>query len=239
MHPQLPLGVRLNDNARFTNFYSGPNAEVVDGVRALVAGGDEHFIYLSGPPGSGRSHILQAACAQVQGEGQQAWYLSLADEGLAPPMLEGLEQAALICLDDVDAVAGRADWEEALFHLYNRVRDAQVRLMVAASDRPEVLGFDLPDLESRLQWGVIYRFQDLNDEQRLAALQLRAQGRGLELPDDTGQYLLRRCPRDLPALCVLLDRLDQAALVAQRRLTIPFVRSILEVPESPDGDGVG
>lgn len=226
MHPQLPLGLQLGDHARFCNFFAGPNAELVLVLRALPQG-EARLVYCSGAPGTGKSHLLQAACAAVREQGHTAWYLPL-DAQLSPALLEGLEQQQLVCLDDVQRVAGNAAWEEALFHLYNRVREQGGALVVAGDGRPEELGLCLPDLVSRLHWGLLYRLRELNDAERLAALQLRAASRGLDLPNDTGDYLLRRCPRDLPALCALLDRLDVASLVAQRRLTIPFVRSVLQ-----------
>ncbi len=228
MHPQIPLRIQLHDHARFNNFYPGPNEEVLVGFQDLIHGRGDALLYCSGARGTGKSHLLQAACAQMQQEGGHAWYVPLATMlPMGPSILEGLEQADLICLDDVQAIAGQEMWEEALFHLYNRVRTQGTRLLVAGSDRPEALGLQLADLISRFHWGLLYRLQEMNDAQRLAALQLRARARGLELPDETGEYLLRRSPRDLPALFALLDRLDQAALVAQRRLTIPFVRTIL------------
>lgn len=226
-HPQLPLGLHLGDHARLRNFFAGPNAELLASLRALPEGRGERLLYLSGAPGTGKSHLLQAVCATARERGGTAWYLPL-DPGLAPALLEGLEQQDLVCLDDVQRVAGHAPWEEALFHLYNRVRERGGALVVAGQGRPEELGLGLPDLVSRLRWGLLYRLQELNDAERLAALQLRAAHRGLDLPDDTGDYLLRRCPRDLPALFELLDRLDAASLAAQRRLTIPFVRSVLQ-----------
>lgn len=229
MHPQLPLGVRLNDNARFANFLAGPNEEVLQGVQTLASGRGERLLYCSGAAGTGKSHLLQAACAQAQEDGRQAWYVSLAQAGaLTPTLFDGMEQAQLLCIDDLQAIAGQRAWEEALFHLYNRVRDAGTRLLVAGRGRPEELGLALPDLVSRLHWGVLYRLQPLDDTERLAALQRRAASRGLELPAEVGEYLLRRSVRDLPGLFDLLDKLDEAALVAQRRLTIPFVRGVLK-----------
>jgi DnaA family protein len=62
----------------------------------------------------------------------------------------------------------------------------------------------------------------------MASLACRARGRGLELPDETAQFLLRRFPRDLPTLFALFDTLDTASLIEQRRLTIPFVKSVLD-----------
>lgn len=231
VHPQLPLGLRLGDHARFRNFFAGPNAELLAVLRALPEGEGPRLIYCSGAPGTGKSHLLQATCAAAREQGRSAWYLPL-EPRLSSAVLEGLDQQELLCLDDLQRVAGHAAWEEALFHLYNRVREQGGALLVAGNGRPEELGLGLPDLVSRLHWGLLYRLQELDDAERLAALQLRAASRGLDLPADTGDYLLRRCPRDLPALFELLDRLDVASLAAQRRLTIPFVRSVL-LPGNP------
>ncbi|MFN2330008.1 MAG: DnaA ATPase domain-containing protein, partial [Chromatocurvus sp.] len=142
-------------------------------------------------------------------------------------VLEGLEQYPLVAIDDVQAIAGQTAWEEALFHLYNRLRDAGGRLLSAASLAPEQLALHLPDLRSRLAWGALYALRPADDVTRGQILMVRAQASGLELPEETAQFLLRRYPRDLPALIDLLGRLDQAALVSQRRLTVPFVRSVL------------
>ena len=67
----------------------------------------------------------------------------------------------------------------------------------------------------------------LDEAEQQQALKLRARVRGFELPDETLQWLQRRFPRDMASLYELLDALDEAALVAQRRLTIPFIREVL------------
>ena len=114
-----------------------------------------------------------------------------------------------------------------MFHFYNRVREQGGRLLVSASCAPAQLGITLADLQSRLSWGVVYPIHALDDEQRCEAMQLRAGQKGCELPDETAVYLLRRLPRELPALFDTLDRLDEASLAAQRKLTVPFVKSVL------------
>ncbi len=219
---QLALDIGLRDSARFENYAVGANAAAVACLRAA----DEPFVYLAGAPATGRTHLLQAACHAA---GRDAVYVPLDQHAdLAPAMLEGLEHYPLVCLDDVDAVAGEADWETALFHLYNRVREAGGRLLVAAAEVPNAAGFALADLRSRLGWGPVFRLKPLADADRLGALQQRARYRGLDLPDEVGEYLLRRSPRDMASLFALLERLDRASLAAQRRLTIPFVRTLME-----------
>ena len=224
---QLPLSIRWNDAASLENFEVMPvNEPAVAAVRAL-SGSREFCTYLFGPDGSGKSHLAQAACRDAAHAGQTSFYLPLLEaEQFGPEALQGLESLDLVVVDDMDAVAGQAAWEEALFHLYNRMSDAGGRLLVTASHRPDRAGLALPDLTSRLAWGLVLRLEPMDDDYRLRALRRRAAFRGLELGDEVGRYLLARCPRETAYLFELLDHLDREALAAQRRLTIPFVKAV-------------
>lgn len=228
---QLPLGVRLRDDATFANYYPGANAAALGYVERLCdadAGWTENLIYLWGNTGVGRSHLLQAACLRFEQLGEPALYLPLDEVAmLGPELLDNLEQYELVCLDDLDAIAGKADWEEALFHLFNRLRDAGRRLLLAASASPRELGIQLPDLQSRLCLSLVFQLQELSDEDKLRALQLRASRRGLHLTDEVGRFILTRGARSMSALFELLEQLDQASLQAQRKLTIPFLKETL------------
>jgi len=226
-NPQLPLGLALRDSARFDSFFPGRNREAVASLQAAARGEGESLIYIAAPAGLGKTHLLQAACHAAGECSRSAGYLPLADLRHAA-VFEGLEQLELVCLDDVDAIAGEPLWEHALFDLFNRLRDAGRTLLVTALHRADEAGFDLPDLVSRLGWGVSYVLRPMPEPDILAALVHRARGRGLDLPDETAQFLLRRFPRDLPTLFALFDTLDSASLVEQRRLTVPFVKSVLD-----------
>ena len=228
-NPQLPLGLALRESARFDSYFAGLNAEAVQQLQLAATGQGENLVYIAGARGVGKTHLLQAACHSASQCGRSSAYLPLQEmPDLAPVVLEGLEQLDLVCLDDVSATAGHADWETALFDLFNRLRAAGSTLLVAGEQRPDQSGFALADLVSRLSWGLSYSLKVLADDDVLAALACRAQGRGLALPEDTAQFLLRRFPRDLPTLFALLDTLDTASLIEQRRLTIPFVKSVLD-----------
>jgi DnaA family protein len=142
-------------------------------------------------------------------------------------MLDGLGALELVALDDIEAVAGDAAWERALFNLFNESQSAEKRLIVAADRSPAAVGFSLPDLASRAAGMVVLRLNPLADEDSLLALQAHARYRGLDLPEASARYLLHRVERDMRGLCEWLDTLDRASLVAQRRLTIPFIRQTL------------
>ena len=224
MGDQLPLGVGLPDSAVFATYQAGPNAEAV----AAVAG-TEPVVYLYGPRGVGKSHLLQAACAAATGAGLRAALLPLAAHAsFDPAVVDGWDDFALVCVDDVGAVAGNPAWERALFGLYNAVHARGGRWLASGDDVPAALGFGLPDLASRLAAGPVFRLHELDDDGRAAALMLRAQRRGFELPDDVARYLLKRAPRDMASLVGVLDALDRATLAQQRKVTIPLLKTILD-----------
>lgn len=222
---QLALPLRLDDHAVFETFHPAGNETVVNHLRSLAGDAGVHGAWLSGAAATGKSHLLQATCESF---GDRAVYLPLSDfGGTDPELLEGLGSRELACIDDLHLVAGDASWERALFGLCNEILDAGHQLVVSATRSPRVIEIALADLRSRLQRLPAFRLRALDDEQRIAALQLRARHRGLDLPTDTARYMLTRSRRDMQSLYGLLDKLDLEALRAQRRMTIPFVRSVL------------
>jgi DnaA-homolog protein len=227
---QLPLGVRLRERADFDSFESGDNALAVAVLRDLVVSRRAGLVWLAGPAAAGKTHLLQAVCAAVAREGAAA-YLPLAE--LAPlgvEALAGWRQCHCICVDDVDAVVGQREWERALFALYRDAEERRTTLLWSAATPSQALQFALPDLASRAAAGQLLSLKPLTDAQQGVALQRRARLRGLELPDETVQYLQRHWPRDMRTQCRLLDSLDDAALQAQRRITVPFIREVLPPP---------
>jgi DnaA-homolog protein len=233
MNPQqLSLGVSLNDDATFENFYApaeSPNAQILSVLRQQIEAGNEPFIFLWGTMGSGLTHLLQGACHHAQKLQKSFQYFPLIDlAGYAPEELfVGLEELDVVVLDALEEVTNRPEWELALFHLFNRLRDAGKLLVVSAVQGPQELPVQLPDLKSRLQWGTTFHVQTLDDNQKQAALQFRAKARGLELSDEVAAYIIQRLPRDMNELFWQLNRLDHASLAEQRKLTIPFVKKIL------------
>jgi DnaA family protein len=226
---QLALPLRLADHAVFASFLATGNETLVATLRGLAAGDDGSGCWIWGAAANGKTHLLQAVCDQA---GDQSVYIPLGMFGAAGPgMLEGLASRALVCIDDIDVVAGDAAWEHALFVLYNQVLDAGGRIVAAATAAPRNCGFELADLASRLTALPAFQMQPLDDDATKQALQLRACHRGLDLPDETAQFLLSRNRRDMASLYSLLDKLDDEALRAQRRLTIPFVKDVLRNPD--------
>lgn len=225
---QLPLAMRLRERAVFDSYVPGDNLAAVQQLQALACGTQAGVYWLSGPPGVGRTHLLQASCALAHAAGADAAYLPLSQLlALGPEMLEGWHSARLVALDDVAAVAGLRDWEQGLFRLHREIEERGAVLLAAAAEPPLLLKFSLPDLASRFAAAVLLPLRPLGETGQREALRLRARARGLELPEETALYLQRRFRRDLATLYQLLDALDDAALQAQRRLTVPFIRQVL------------
>jgi len=225
---QLPLGVQLGVSLRFDTFAAGANAAAVEALCSLADGVSVAPVWVFGPSGSGRSHLLQAACAEAGRAGRPAAYLPLAQlRADGPQILDGFEHLALVALDDLDAVAGDAAFEAALFTLYNGLAEERGGLAIAAAGSPAATDVRLPDLASRLAASEVHRLEPLSESAQPDALRKRAERRGLELPDETLAFLTRRAPRDFATLCRMLDALDTESLAAQRRLTVPFVRDWL------------
>ncbi len=230
---QLPLGVRLRDRAVFDSFLPAGNAVTLAQLRQLAAQPRPGLHWIAGAPGSGKTHLLQAMCAQVALSFAAA-YLPLRELcANGAEALEGWQPLACLCVDDVDAVIGQSGWERALFALYRDAEEQGTALLLAAQLPPRQLEFALPDLGSRCAAGTLHVLQPLNEIQQREALQLRARLRGLELPEETAAYLQRYQRRDMQTLYSLLDTLDQAALSAQRRLTVPFIREVLGRQPAP------
>ncbi len=230
---QLPLGIKLPDSSSFENYFPAENLAVVEALQHSVLENGEQFIFLWGAAGVGKTHLLQASCRAVSDQEGAASYLPLAHvRELEPAVLEGLEEMSLVCIDDLDAIVGDDKWEQALFHLYNRLRDSHTHLVMTANTNPNTLDIQLPDLQSRLNWGLTMQLQGLDDDSKLGALQLRASHRGFELPQAVGRYLLKHIPRDMPSLFGMLDQLDEASLAEQRKLTIPFVKKVAGLESS-------
>jgi DnaA family protein len=227
MIPQLPLALRWPRRQRFEHFHAGANAAAVAAVQTLATEPGAPWVYLHGPAGSGRSHLLMAACQAAVAAGRRVQYLPLAALGDPAAALRGVAGSELLALDDLGAIAGQREAEHALFDLYNRTRAEGGTLLFAAEAIPTQLGLGLPDLRSRLGACTQFALKPLDDAERRQVLKAQAAIRGIELDDTVLDWLFARYARDLGALLDLLDKLDQASLAAQRRITVPFLRGFL------------
>lgn len=212
---QLLLDISPENQPTLDNFVAGSNLELLSALRHAMAGGGERCFYLWGESGSGKSHLLQACVNAALAAQRSAVYA----RGSVP------EIAEVVAVDDVGQLDDAA--QIALFDLYNRMRDGGGMLLASGAASPLHLGLR-DDLRTRLGWGLVYQVHGLGDEEKARALAQHAQERGIVLPHEVTQYLLRHGRRDLPSLMALLDALDEHSLRLHRAPTVPLLKEILK-----------
>ena len=217
MKHQLPLKLSLDHHARLDD-YVGTAASQLSDLSGLIL--------LAGPKGSGKSHLLQGLCRQVMEGGRSAIYLG-SPGLLAPSVLENLEAAETICLDDVDEVIEDPEWQLALFHMINACRDRGGRLVLATRSPERLLTVDLPDLGSRLRAAYRLVADEPEDDDKLEVIRLKAERRGFDMSEEVCRFILSRAQRDMHHLARLVEQLEEETLKRQHKVTIPFVKSAL------------
>jgi DnaA-homolog protein len=226
--PQLPLALRYPQDERLETFIGAPDGALAQ-LRAIAVGAAHDWVYLEGAAGTGKTHQALAMCSLAEQAGRLPTYLPLkAVRGRVRAALESLEGRDLVALDGLDAIAGNREDEVALFDFHNRARSSGITLLYTAQHAPDGMGLVLPDLRSRLQQCIRLVLQPLDDEGRAAVLRERAVRRGLSIDEASIDWLLTHTGRELGSLVTLLDRLDRESMAAQRRITVPFLRQVVE-----------
>jgi len=229
VHPQIPFSFRLQELFTFDNFVAGDNQVIVEQLQNQLTPAGDLLVYLWGDTGAGASHLLQAACQQATAQQKTAIYLPMNEiRSFDPAMLEGVEGVDLICIDHIESVVGEPEWEEALFHLFNRVLQQQSALLLGASEPPRGMAVQLPDLLTRLASCAVFQVKPLGDEDKMILLQEKAAEKGIELSQEAAQYILNRSERSTGRLLGILNRLDFSSLSAGRKLTIPFIKESMD-----------
>jgi len=232
MNRQLPIQFEFYTDQTFDSFYVGPNVEVTETLKKFSAVNGENFIYLWGEKGSGKSHLLNSCCQWASSQNRDVRLLPMQQlREMAPELLEGLAGTEILCIDDIQLVCGKSDWEVALFDLFNQQRASGQQLIIAGDCPPASLNCDLADLQTRLSWGITLALKPFNDEEQLEGLIRQATALGMDFGPEVGRYLLSRFPRDPASLSKMLEKLDQESIAAQRRITIPFLKGVLETTE--------
>jgi len=225
---QIPLqfgNVQINDLA---SFLPGENQNLLNLLSVIANNKSTHCLYLWGSSGTGKTHLLQAVCKQTNELNLHVAYIPLKQhKELSPEMLHNLGELDLVCIDDLECIAGQIEWQQGLTWLYSELRDNQHSLIISANISPTNITIEVDDLKSRLSWDQVCQIKSPNDELKIAILKQKAEARSFELGDDVIEFLIRRVDRNLGALMKILDEIDHASLVAKRKITVPFVKELI------------
>lgn len=215
---QIPLPIGFDTEPGFDNFVAGDNAAALDSLQRLMIPSPP--VYLWGPSGAGKTHLLSALAARLRAEGARVGWFDASsplpwtfDEGWWLVVIDGAER--------LDAAR-----QHAAFTLFVEAATHGVQV-AAAGCLPPV---DLPvrdDLRTRLGWGQVHALKPLTEAGTRAALRREADRRGLFLSDDVMDFLLTRFARDLGSLMALLRRLDSFSLAERRAVTVPLLKKMV------------
>ena len=223
---QIPLDVSLSEYMTFETFYLGPNKSVVDSLR------DEknQLIWLAGLEGFGKTHLLHAFINSHEHENKKVLYLPMSEsQDFTPDILDNLAQYDLVAIDDIENIIGDMTWEEQLLKFYEDSYSTRNKILITAHDTPKGLNFLLPDLSSRFNLALIERLRPMNEDEMIKAILIHSKARGFDLPEDSAKYLINRVPRDVSVLIDMIKLLDYESLSMQRKLTIPFIKTVLDI----------
>ena len=223
---QLLLPVSVSEHMVFESFYPGPNLEIYQALQANV----QKSLWISGVQSSGKTHLLQATFQRCIRLSKSSLYIPMREfDQFSPEILDDLEQLHLICIDDIEFILGNQAWERKLLDLYERIQTTDTHLVVASHASPKGINFFLPDLASRFSMSLIHQLEMLSDTEILSAIQMHAEVRGFNLPKESVNYLLKRVERNVGSLIDIIEILDYESLSKQRKLTIPFIKNILNI----------
>ncbi len=217
---QLLLDLRPERRPTLDDFVPGANAELLARLRALAQPKAFDAIYLWGPAGCGRTHLLRATHAAAEAARRRAVYVAGGEAGDELPCPPG----GLLVVDDADRLGEAA--QVALFRAFNTARLAGLALLISGAAPPRELALR-EDLRTRIGAALVYEVKPLSDTDKAATLASHAAQRGMRVDDELVAYLLRHAPRDLPTLLAVLDALDRISLELKRPVTLPLAREVL------------
>lgn len=224
-HPQLTLPLDTAPTTSFDSFHVDEHNRITrDAVQAFVRGEfDDMQMYLWGSAGTGKSHLLTAACDAYNRQGYRIAYLpgELINHAGS---LEKMERFDLLCIDDLQRLDHAAEVD--LFHLINRCRASGTQLIVTADRKVDELGLSLPDLQTRLAWGLVFHLKPMGEQGLREAFRKEIEWRSLLASEEVLGYVLKRFPRQMNILKQVVDTLDEVSLMEQRRITVPLIKRV-------------
>ena len=227
--PQIPFEFGNFQKIDFASFIEGENQDLLDFLITVTKKKKNDCLYIWGSQGTGKTHLLQAACKQADDMNSQVTYIPLKQhEEFDSEIFNGLGKLDLICVDDLEFISGNLEWQQRLTLLYNEIRDNNNSIIISSTSSPKNIKIELDDLKSRLVWGQVHKIKPPNDELKIEILKRKASERSFELSESVAEFLIHRTDRDLNSLIKILDVIDHSSLAAKRKVTIPFVKKLID-----------
>ena len=223
---QLTFPWNTINKSSLEGFYSSKDNMHIVSILKDKTFHDDLFIY--GSKESGKTYLLQAMCNSYSSDNKSSLYIPLKkaiDYGIE--IFESLENIQLICLDGIENVISKIEWEKAIFNLINKTLISKSRLIITSSEDLQSLNFVLPDLESRLRKIESYELTPIQDKDILDALIYISKLKSINLGDKEARYLVTYAQRNISNLVKILESLDQLSMEMKRKITIPLIKEVI------------
>tara|TARA_B100001741_G_scaffold308555_1_gene304956 strand:+ start:318 stop:1025 length:708 start_codon:yes stop_codon:yes gene_type:complete len=225
---QIPFKFDNFKKRDFDSFFQGENKDLLYFLNTMIKTRSNNSIYIWGPQGTGKTHLLQAACKQANEMDWHVTYIPLEQyRDFSIDILDGLGKLDLVCIDDLEFIIDNIEWQQRVTLLFNEIRDNKNSIIISSKISPNNIKIDLDDLKSRLVWGHVFKIKAADDELKIKILKKEANERSFNLNDDVVEFLIRRSNRDLTSLIEILDEIDRSSLAAKRKITVPFVKELI------------
>tara|TARA_B100001769_G_scaffold16142_1_gene10902 strand:+ start:34 stop:741 length:708 start_codon:yes stop_codon:yes gene_type:complete len=225
---QIPFKFDNFKKRDFDSFFQGENKDLLYFLNTMIKTRGNNSIYIWGPQGTGKTHLLQAACKQANEMDWHVTYIPLEQyRDFSIDILDGLGKLDLVCIDDLEFIIDNIEWQQRVTLLFNEIRDNKNSIIISSKISPNNIKIDLDDLKSRLVWGHVFKIKAADDELKIKILKKEANERSFNLNDDVVEFLIRRSNRDLTSLIEILDEIDRSSLAAKRKITVPFVKELI------------
>ena len=225
---QLALQIQINERASLNNFFvSKKNNKTIQILKNILLGSDKGVqIFIEDLGSNGKSYLLQAICNDFSNSNNSSIYIPMQEAiNLDPSILEGVSELNLICIDDIDLINKRRDWEIALFNLINECYEKECFLLLSGSiNRLEAI----PDLVSRIKKMETLRLEAINDDELLEATKAISKNLNIEISDKNMNYLINNSKRDIKTIFRTLSQLEKESLERKKSIGLNLIKEVIQ-----------
>ena len=223
---QLALQIQINERASLNNFFvSKNNNKTIQILKDLLNSNNGAQIFIDDLGSYGKSYLLQAICNDFSNSNNSSIYIPMEEAiNLDPSILEGVSELNLICIDDVDLINNRREWEIALFNLINECYEKECFLLLSGSiNKLEAI----PDLVSRIKKMETLRLEAINDDELLEATQAISKNLNIEISDKNMNYLINNSKRDIKTIFRTLSQLERESLERKKSIGLNLIKEVI------------
>jgi chromosomal replication initiator protein len=244
---QLVFDFPVTPRFGFDNFVvCGGNEIAYRFARMLAEDNTRNLLYVYGPPGSGKTHLLAALGYSLRSGRsdaahdvtKQVPYISFRDidqlyagEYLAEQasrLGERFRHAPALLIDDLHLIPDNVNLRVELWQVFNDFFDSGRKIAITGACPPRELPTLDGHLVSRLLWGLVAEMDVSDDDSRRLIMKKLAEDRQIKLSADVIDYLLRQTRRDIPSLAEFLESMSRHALSTGRKISLRLAREVLE-----------